>query len=297
MKANNLSVSVPNKGCKKNCPYCVSKMTGYTKTDEELFIDNLSKARHLAEMSQVSLISITGKGEPMLNLEMVRKVARRFCDFPVELQTCGWELADDTSLIDLLTFEGVDIFALSMDKWSDFEDMKHVIERINHLNKTVRVTMNVSDMLTKPFEEAGSRIPKFMDYINECKKNGIQQFSFRNLSVPYILKGNMNVNERARCDKTVKWIREHVKEDMNTGVGYYQELLRQFSDACETDEIGMLRDLNYGVKLYTVRGISFTYFNYCVQDSSKNSEDIRSLIYQEDGHMYTTWNSLASRIF
>lgn len=291
MKANNLSISIPNKGCKKNCPYCVSRMTGYMTADEELFINNLRKARHLAEMSQVSSISITGKGEPLLNLKMVRDVVREFRDFPVELQTCGLELADDTSLVDLLVLEDVDIFALSFDNWSDFEAMKYVIERVNRLNRTVRVTMNVSDMLIKPFKEAGSRVPEFMDYINECKKYGVHQFSFRRLSIPYGSCGTPEGN------RTANWIREHAKEDMNTGVGYYQKLLRQFSDACETDEIGMLRDLNYGAKLYTVRGISFTYFSYCIQDSSKNSEDIRSLIYQEDGHIYTTWNSLAGRIF
>ena len=66
MKANNISISIPNKGCRKNCSYCVSKMTGYMKTDKELFINNRHKARRLAEMSEVSSVSITGKGEPSL---------------------------------------------------------------------------------------------------------------------------------------------------------------------------------------------------------------------------------------
>lgn len=287
MKVNNLSISIPNKGCKKNCLYCVSRMTGYMTADESLFIRNLTKARRIADRSQVSSVSITGKGEPMLNADMVREVVREFVDFPVELQTCGLELADDTSLVDLLTLEGVDIFALSFDRWSDFESMKYVIERINCMNRTVRVTMNVSDMLVKPFEEAGSRMPEFMDYISECKKYGIQQFSFRNLSIP---------TGTPKDNKTAQWIEKHVLNNK-----YYQDLIHQFECARNagiiSGDVFMIRDLNYGARLYDVEGISFTYFDYCVQDLSRNSEDIRSLIYQEDGHMYTTWNSLAGRIF
>ena len=40
MKAQTLAISVPNYGCNKNCPYCVSKMTGYLKSNESLFLDN-----------------------------------------------------------------------------------------------------------------------------------------------------------------------------------------------------------------------------------------------------------------
>jgi hypothetical protein len=36
MRANNLTISIPNKGCEKNCPYCVSKCTGAIKEDRGL---------------------------------------------------------------------------------------------------------------------------------------------------------------------------------------------------------------------------------------------------------------------
>jgi hypothetical protein len=45
-----------------------------------------------------------------------------------------------------------------------------------------------------------------------------------------------------------------------------------------------------------VGGIAVTFFEYCVQDSN-GEDDIRSLIYNQDGHLYTTWNSPASMIF
>ena len=58
----------------------------------------------------------------------------------------------------------------------------------------------------------------------------------------------------------------------------------------------IIRKLPFGATVFDINGVSFTYFDYCVQESS-NDETIRSLIYQEDGHLYTSWNSKASIIF
>lgn len=280
MKANNLSISIPYEGCKKNCSYCVSKMTGYMTANPEAFMNNMDKVFHMAEMCEISGVSITGKGEPMLNLEMIWEVLNRFKEFPIELQTCGLELADDTSLVDKLSTYGVDVFALSMDKLSDFGDMQYVIERINYMNRTIRVTMNVSDLLPSPDEF------KFIDYIYKCKGFEVQQFSFRALTIP---TGTPEDN------KTAKWIKEHVLSN-----NYYQELIDQFEkEQHDYGTYNLLRQLNYGAYLYDVKDVSFTFFDYCIQDydHSNNSTGIRSLIYQEDGHMYTAWNSLASRVF
>lgn len=65
----------------------------------------------------------------------------------------------------------------------------------------------------------------------------------------------------------------------------------------EIDNRGFkIRSLPHGAQVYDLDNLSVTYFNYCVQDSNKN-DDIRSLIFQEDGHLYTSWNSKASRLF
>jgi hypothetical protein len=57
-----------------------------------------------------------------------------------------------------------------------------------------------------------------------------------------------------------------------------------------------VRRLPFGATIYDVEGISFTHFDYCVQDSNSDDE-IRSLIYMEDGHMYTSWTYQSSKIF
>ncbi len=46
--------------------------------------------------------------------------------------------------------------------------------------------------------------------------------------------------------------------------------------------------LPYGAMLYMYDDISVTYFNYCIQDNH-NENDVRSLIFHEDGHLSTSW--------
>ena len=82
MKANNLSISIPNRGCDKNCPYCVSKMTGHVEFNENLFYRNLPKVFQFSQMAQISSVSLTGKGEPMLNFDAIKIVLETFRKFP-----------------------------------------------------------------------------------------------------------------------------------------------------------------------------------------------------------------------
>jgi len=283
MKANNLSISIPYKGCDKNCPYCVSKMTGYLKSNNELFKTNINKVRQIALTAGVTSVSITGKGEPTLNFNYIKFICQEFKNFPLEIQTNGLSMLKDLTLIDKLSIAGIDIFAISMDKLSDFELFKPVIKKIHELNKTVRVTLNVTDMLLNP------KVVGFMDYISYCKLYNIEQFSLRQIT-------SANYTETS---KTHTWIKNHVENN-----NYYQLLIKQFTKellSFSTDKIlqykfHFLGKLSYGAKLYDVEGVSFTYFDYCIQDSN-NGENIRSLIYMEDGHMYTNWSSKASRIF
>lgn len=79
MKANSMSITIPvgNNGefkCNKNCPYCVSKMTGLNEVDYKGFIRHLPKAEKMAQMTEVQSVIITGKTEPTLNLKAIKQV-------------------------------------------------------------------------------------------------------------------------------------------------------------------------------------------------------------------------------
>lgn len=272
MKANNLSISIQNYGCQKNCPYCVSKMTGSIDHDLKLFKKNLVKARTFSLLSNVSSISITSKGEPLLYVPGIDDVLEWFVDFPVELQTNGLFFLKNMSLINYLSDKGIDVFAFSLDKICDFEKLQPVFKRVKLLNKIIRVTLNVTNMLPDSDEEP------FWSYVAFCRQSGVDQLSLRRITEA----NHTDLND------IHYWIRENV-----TKFSLYDELIEQFKESPYSRKI---RTLSYGAELYDIDGLSFTYFDYCIQDES-NSENIRSLIYMEDGHMYTSWNSKASRIF
>ena len=87
MKANNLSISIPNKGCNKSCPYCVSKIAPNVENNEKLFIKNIHKVKKMADITGVTSVSITGKGEPTLNMSNVYDVLHTLTEYVTELQT------------------------------------------------------------------------------------------------------------------------------------------------------------------------------------------------------------------
>jgi hypothetical protein len=63
------------------------------------------------------------------------------------------------------------------------------------------------------------------------------------------------------------------------------------------EEGTFVRNLPFGASIYMIDGISATIFRHCIQENS-NEDDIRSLIYYEDGHMSTSWyGSNFGRIF
>ena len=243
-------------------------MTGFCEADESMFYRNIKKVHKIATMSGVTSVSITGKGEPLVNFEDTRKVIKEFSDFPVEVQTNGIKISKNTELIDLLYMAGLDVLAISVDNLEDVKGLEKAVERAHDFGLTVRFTFNVTDIFPKNIH--------FQSFVEICKANKIDQFSFRRIT-------SANYTEE---NKVHAWIKEHAENNM------YDVLINQFKNG----NYRMIRNLPYGAKLYDVENMSFTYFDYCIQDDN-NDDDIRSLIYMENGHVYTSWNSEASRIF
>ena len=104
LKAENLTISVPNAGCDKNCPYCVSRMTGYVDNDYPKMLRNVSKVIHVARAAEVTSVLFTGKGEPILAYRELIELAGLFNFWPLELQTNGIGLAggDDSLAVGAL---------------------------------------------------------------------------------------------------------------------------------------------------------------------------------------------------
>lgn len=279
MKAGNVTISVPDKGCNKNCPYCVSKITGKMKSNPELMKAHVRKVKKLADAAQVFCILLTGKGEPLCNIEMTEYFIRAFSEYSVELQTNGITLEEDLSLLGHLHMLGLNVVAISVDDLSDFNpDLLNAIHKTGMLT---RITFNVTNKLHK----GGSINVKgysyqdltFRNLIDVCKTAHVDQMTIRNIVVP-------NNTERT---KETKWIEDNVDSSI------YRKIEEHMIKSCEKNG-ELIMQLPYGALVYDYEGIAVSYSRYCVQDSNKG-DDIRSLIFQEDAHVYTSWNSNASK--
>ena len=275
MRAQNLTISIPNKGCDKNCPYCVSRMTGYIKSDVDRMVRNIPKVRRLAEAAQVSSVLLTGKGEPCLNMRDVLLFLEAFKDYPMELQTNGLELSKHPGYVEMLNNAGLNVLALSIDRTNafDVDVLGWVVERAKRCNLIVRATFNITNLLYNKIT-----LPKLLDL---CKTHGIDQMTLRRIVIPNKLG---KPRRGTKAWKTMNWIKKNVDDNM------FINLIQ------ETVGLPVIRSLPYDAVVYDADGIALTFFDYCIQDTH-GAEDIRSLIFMEDGHLYTAWNSRASILF
>ena len=271
MRAGNVSISIPNKGCNKNCPYCVSKMTGMMKAKPEFMKMHIKKVKKLADAAEVFCILLTGKGEPLCNKEMTEYFIGAFSEYSVELQTNGIILGKDLSYVKYLHEKGLNIVAISVDDLSEFNP--DLLNEIHEQGMLSRVTFNITNKLH--MEGHSYQDLSFYDLIKVCKTGHVDQMTIRNIVVP-------NYTERT---KETKWIEDNVDPSV------YKQIEQEMKE--ETNKIFIMK-LPYGSEVYDYKKISVSYSQYCIQDHN-NGTDIRSLILQEDGHIHTNWNSEASK--
>lgn len=282
MEAGNLTLSVPYRGCDKECPYCVSRMTGYMKADELLILRNLPKVERTALTARVESVLITGKGEPVLSLPNLRRYIQVFSDYNVELQTNGkaliWDFAQKKTsqggeeLLEFLWYDGLNVLAISVDSVQDLQNpyMDPFLSHAMSLGIVIRLTVNVSDLLGADPETL----------IHYCKERQVSQLTFRKLTIP----------ENPKHEGTVNWILEHAPEPLWDQ--FAQEIKRILQKRGR-----LLRTLNHGETVWEVDGtVSLSWSDYCIQERD-NGTNIRSLVFQEDGHLYTSWNSPASILY
>ena len=272
MKTNNLTVSIPYKGCDKNCPYCVSKMTGFMKkSDADLMLDRVDKVIYLAKTAGATSVLFTSKGEAMLNFRDLQDLLKAFSmEFFCELQTNGIMLAKKPEMLETLISEGLTTLAVSIDNFN-FDWMKSFLEIAKDNNLILRATVNLWE---KTYEHDPA------DWIAKLKSFGFNQASFRTLTIPE------NCVDTEESKKAQEWIKEHGAKD---------RLWTLKMDAM-IEKARKIRSLNFGPTVYGIDGIAVIHFPYCVQENN-DGDDVRSLIFQEDAHLYDSWDDSASVLF
>lgn len=278
MQAHNLTISIPppSKGpaCDKKCPYCISAITGYIEPNLPLIARNIPKVIQLAKASVVSNVLITGKGEPTLNIYYLEDILHKFNSFPLELQTNGKFLTKNPSYITSLHKSGLDTIAISVDSIIDFSLNSFLISEIHKQDMTCRICVNVTNHIPSDF----------MPLLNTAKQYKVDQLLIRNIMIPDIVTGTKEAAE------AMKWIQT------NVDVHHYQALWDDFKANINLNT-HLARVLPHGPSIYTVDGIDICFSDYCIQENN-NTTDIRSLIFLEDGHVYTSWDKIpGSRLF
>ena len=283
MNAWGMTVSIPVDRCDKNCPYCISEMTGFVKSNPELFERNLEKAYTRAKNAQIDTFMITSKREPMLNVGLVCQMANRFREFTVEVQTNGLALYKNPKYIDLLYESGVNFVAFSIDNLSQLEKYRQMFKAIENRGIAVRVCVNLTDMIPEKmgFVDIFTAIEKAAAKKRGQKTGNIKQLLFRNISIPSNIKRG----------KQYDWIKRHTSKER------YIRLCQEFDRIVMRDNLKPLRTLPFdGTKVWGYKGISVVFSDYCIQETN-NTTDVRSLIFLEDGHLYTSWSDPASIVF
>lgn len=272
LKAENLSICLPNFGCNKNCEYCISKMTKSVPKNTRDITRNFKKVQKIAELAEVTSILVTSQGEPLLSnsflVDYIYKIGEMFAEWPLEIQTNGLNLE---SYIKTLYDNNFNTIAISMDEPKQFETYKQKIKQINDTGMIVRLTVNITDKL-KDYN--------FEKIIQYCNDNNVRQLMIRNIVSPLCTDNSPQT----------KWIQKHVP------LNQYPKIIAEFHKLKEVYGFQLLRNLTHGLQIWDVFGISFAHSDYCLQEINEGN-NIRSLIFREDGHLYTSWNSLASIIF
>jgi hypothetical protein len=219
----------------------------------------------------VNSVLITTKGEPLNRLEYVKNVAEYFKAFPLEIQTNG-DMLIGMGVLEMLYYSGVNTIAISVDSMERIKTLEPVYSMIAGYGFNLRLTIVISDL----WEE--KEIRPLLDY---CVLNGIRQLTFRLVTIPLFYR----MDERSQA--IVKWVEENTKKSQKE----FFESINMFANS-----ENLVRELTFGPKVYSAMGISITTIPYCIQEHD-NTQDIRSLIYHQDGHMYTSWDKPASILF
>jgi hypothetical protein len=247
-------------------------MTGYLEANIERMLRNAEKVITVAKAAEITSVLFTGKGEPTLDKAWGDLVAllKRFNMFPCELQTNGIILAQRPNLVDELFVRGLDVLAVSIDRGIQLIEYKPLWNRLNTLGMVSRITVNVTNLLTEYNP---------IWWINQCNRLGIHQLTFRRVTVP----------ESCVSFATQNWIFDNAPDYL------YQNITAELENVAKTDG-RLIRSLKNGIRIWDINGVAVATSDYCIQERDEG-DNLRSLVFQEDGHLYTGWGSKASILF
>ena len=293
MKIQTFSVVVGGDSCNAKCPYCVSKLTGSKNGLEvgqkpmEISKRNFDKACNFAQMSGVSTVLLTGKGEPTLYINHITRYLELLekWNFPfIELQTNGILFHNQTtnpfisdSLLKDWYAAGLTTVSLSCVHYlpapnneifgNDIHLLSNVA-RLHDIGFSVRIScVGVGGMI--------DNVSEIRAFARWCKIHKVEQFTWRPVT-------NISLQE-AKGTVAKKDIYEWIKLN-----GISDKDVKSINGWFEThSESTLLLELAHGAKVYDINGQNIS-INSCLTHST-NPDDIRQLIFSSDGHLRFDW--------
>jgi molybdenum cofactor biosynthesis enzyme MoaA len=277
MKIQTFSIVAGTALCNAHCPYCISKMTpkqGINLAEPRINWRNFRKACRLAQISRVTTVLLTGKGEPTLYPNQLTQFLGHLneYDFPlIELQTNGILLARKDyekhlkKWYDLgLTMIAISIVHQAKEKNQqifnqNYPDLEKLANKLHKLGFSIRLSCT----MLKGYAGDVNEIEKLIEY---AKRIGIEQISLRKLAVP-LKSENKNI---------VNWAKKHIVDEKET------EKIKKF-----LGKNGNKLLTSGNAVLYDINGQ-----NVCLTDAltiNPETDNIRQIIFFPDGHLKFDW--------
>lgn len=293
MKAQSLSVVVPNPQCINTCKFCVSKMSANQYKNQmddnlpffDLYVKDYLKRLSFAKDNGCNTVMLTGDSEPQQN----RKFLTYFGLFMqmmanpfqwIEMQTTG-VLLDQNYLRFLRNHVGVNIISLSISSFDDNENMeiigcpapvKFSLEDLCREIKKYDFSLRFSLNLSSAFE---TYTPE--ELFSTCYDLGADQVTLR------VLYASSSDTEQG------KWVYGHALSPQK--IQAISEYVKRVGNP--------LGKLPYGATKYSVDGMSVVLDDDCMgkRQCEEATDTYKYLILRPDCKLYSAWDDPASLIF
>lgn len=295
MKAQSLSVVVPNRKCINDCAFCVSKMSDDRYTNQmddnlpffDLYVKDYLKRLDFAQRNGCNTIMLTGDSEPQQNRKFLTyfglfmQMMRNPFDW-IEMQTTG-VLLDPNYLRFLRNHVGVNVISLSVSSFDNTENRKiigcqdgvaiNLLELCNEIKRydfTLRLSLNLSNAFEVYEPQA---------LFGMCKELGADQVTLRVLYADH------------DTTKQSEWVRKHAmrKSAVDHILAYAK---------VKGVPIGRLP---YGALKVSLGGMSVVIDDDCMGkrgwQEAYTEENYKYLILRPDCKLYSAWDDPASLIF
>ena len=319
MKVHSMSIVVEDRRCNANCPYCISKMTGFDFEEfkkesedrkdwppehiDEVNWHNFEKAMAFARNCGVSTVLLTGKGEPTIQPRLIQRyVARLGCNFPfVELQTNGLLLLDEKydHWLQRWYDEGLNTIAISVPHYIEdrcgmvfsggkskkYIDLPALVRKLKDIGYTVRINCVMFDHWRSTDPDKYQLEPRDIRGINNMAD--VKNF----IGCVY---EDWGVGKGLGADQlTFTPMRRPINPNNDEVARWVDqhsfpddEFLRKIREFLHKEAM-LLLQLPHGAEVFDYQG-----HNVCLNDCltlNKDPEQLRQLIFFPDGRLCYDW--------